>query len=204
MTIRPRRRGVSASARAPRASGWRLADTVIAVAILSLLLVVVSSLRPSTRELSGPVAVTDGDSLAMGVERIRLKGIDAPELGQVCRLGGAEYACGRDARDALRRFVAGGPVVCKGGERDRHGRWLAICWSGETELNRAMVVHGWAVSYGDYRDEESLARESGVGLWAGEFDKPRDWRVVHGQPAEIVADPLARLWSYLVGLFTRG
>ena len=40
-----------------------------------------------------------------------------------------------------------------------------------------MIRRGWAVAYfGDYEGEERAAREDGIGLWAGEFVRPEDWR----------------------------
>jgi len=43
-----------------------------------------------------------------------------------------------------------------------------------------MVRRGWALSYrrysSDYVDEEAVARGRGVGMWAGEFVEPWEWR----------------------------
>ena len=52
-----------------------------------------------------------------------------------------------------------------------------------TDLGAAMVRAGWAIAYGDYRDEEQVARRARAGIWAGEFIEPNDWRVLHGQAA---------------------
>ena len=35
-------------------------------------------------ELTGPARVVDGDTFSVGVERVRLWGVDAPEGRQVC------------------------------------------------------------------------------------------------------------------------
>ena len=46
--------------------------------------------------------VGDGDSLQAGAERLRLFGIDAPELKQACTdENRVKYACGQAAKDAL-------------------------------------------------------------------------------------------------------
>ena len=94
------------------------------------------------------------------------------------------YPCGRDARDALRRLIGGRAVTCEGWERDRYGRLLAFCKAGAVDLNRALVEQGWAVAFGDFQAEEFAARQAARGLWAGDFDRPRQWRDTHGSMTE--------------------
>lgn len=189
----------SAGAPAWSRSRWRwLFDAILTVAILGLLILLSARLdRVETRSLQGRVVVNDGDSLTLGTDRIRLRGIDAPEYTQVCRKKGAEYPCGRRARDALAGLIAGRPVVCAGWERDRYGRLLAACTAGGTDLNRNLVASGWAVAYGDFEAEERIAWQSGVGLWAGSFDLPREWRDQHGGMAEIEHGTTSRIMNWL-------
>ena len=53
-------------------------------------------LDPLPPRFSGAAIAADGDSLRLGTDRIRLVGIDAPELTQVCwDASGAEWPCGR-------------------------------------------------------------------------------------------------------------
>lgn len=93
-----------------------------------------------------PAIVIDGDSLVCGAERVRLLGIDAPELPGHCRQG---RACtpgdGEAARATLERLVALEAVRCQRAGRDRFGRTLAHCWAGQVHLNCEMVVRGHAV-----------------------------------------------------------
>ena len=170
-----------------RARGWpgrrgrRLVDILLATAILGLLILLTARIdRIAIESHAGVPRVSDGDSLAFGEEKIRLLGIDAPEFGQVCLRDGAEYACGRTARDALSRLIGGRVVVCTGRQRDRYSRLLASCRVGDADIGRGMVALGWAVAYGDYTEEEQAAREGGAGLWAGSFERPREWRLLHG------------------------
>ena len=65
-----------------------------------------------------------------------------------------------------------------------------------------MVERGWAVAYGAYDAEERLAREELRGLWAGSFDRPRDWRVMHGE-ADDDLGLLDALLGWLRELFSR-
>lgn len=180
------RRGWRQAPRRSRSPWRRLWDGLLTVAILGLLILLAARLNHTgMRTLEGRVVVNDGDSITLGSERIRLRGIDAPEYNQTCAKDGAIYPCGRRAREALVALVGGRPVSCSGWERDRYGRLLATCSAGGAELNRGMVEAGWAVAYGDYRAEEQTARGKGSGLWAGSFERPRDWREMHGGAVEI-------------------
>ncbi|WP_296742472.1 thermonuclease family protein [Mesorhizobium sp.] len=123
--------------------------------------------------------INDGDSITLGSERIRMRGIDAPEYMQTCRKDGADYPCGKLARQSLVRLVAGRPVSCSGWQRDRYGRLLGDCKTGDTDLNRAQVQSGWAVAYGDFETEEAAAKAAKAGIWAGPFDRPQAWRESH-------------------------
>jgi endonuclease YncB( thermonuclease family) len=173
-----------ASAR-PRSAWRKVWDWLLTFAILGLLMLLAARLDSTeTRNLQGRVTINDGDSITLGTERIRLRGIDAPEFDQTCRKDGADYACGRQARQALVTLISGRPVSCSGWERDKYDRLLAICTAGGSDLNRGQVEAGWAVAYGDYRAEEAAARQKGAGLWAGSFERPRDWREMHGGMAE--------------------
>ena len=176
----------------------RVLDVLLAVAILGGLLVVAARFeRVEERSLSGQARVADGDSLVLEGERIRLRGIDAPELAQRCRKAGSDYACGSSARDALVAMVSGRPVICTGWERDRYGRLLAACSAGGVELNRELVSSGWAVAYGDFVAEEAAARKAGRGLWAGSFETPQGWRKQHGGMVEDEHLLFGRIVSWL-------
>lgn len=169
----------------PHRGFGRLGDAVMAAVILGLVALVAGrAQRVATVRMQGVARVVDGDTLRLGGERIRLKGIDAPELDQTCRRDDVRYACGRQARAALERLAGGAPVRCTGWERDRHGRLLAVCHAGESDLNAAMVMSGWAVAFGAYTAEESQARRERRGLWAGSFDAPRAWRAKRGAAGE--------------------
>lgn len=134
--------------------------------------------------VAGYVAVTDGDGLVMAGERIRLWGIDAPELDQTCKRQGATYACGENAREALAGLLTGGEVSCEPVDRDHHGRLVARCSVQGRDLGAEMVRLGWAVDFrrysqGAYAALERQARGAKRGLWAGEFVPPAEWRRSH-------------------------
>ena len=132
---------------------------------------------------SGKARAVDGDSLELGDRRVRLISIDAPERRQTCEKAGETTQCGQRAHAELKFLVSGKHVECESFGFDRYDRTLARCRAGEADLGSAMVRAGWAIAYGDYRDEERQARRARAGIWAGEFIEPADWRVLHGQAA---------------------
>ncbi len=130
--------------------------------------------------LVGLVIVTDGDTLRMGSERIRLSGIDAPELRQTCKTIAGAVKCGDIARVRLQTIIAGREVRCVGKSRDRYRRLVATCTVRGEDIGRRMVREGWAVSYRRYStayvNEEALARNERRGLWATAFLRPDAFR----------------------------
>lgn len=197
-------RSSSKAVRRPRRRLPIFADIALAAAILAALaLVVARGLWEPPQMLAGNARVVDGDSIVIGGERVRLAGIDAPELAQTCMRDGTGYACGRDARMALECLVAGGEVSCRHHERDRYGRVLGYCAAGGVDLNREMVRSGWAIAYGDFDGAEREARQASRGIWAGAFDSPQEWRRQHGGLAEDAHRPAvsARMSAYVWGWF---
>lgn len=89
--------------------------------------------------------VTDGDTLRCGAERVRLIGIDAPELPGHCRHN-RHCAAGDAAAStaALAHLVHGRPVVLERHGRDRYGRTLAFARVGRVDLSCAQLRGGHA------------------------------------------------------------
>lgn len=180
----------------------RYGDWACALAILVLLALAAARLEQvATRQVAGTVALADGDSLTLGGERIRLRGIDAPEYSQQCARDGRTYACGRRARQELAELIKGRAVTCQGWERDRYGRLIARCTADGRDLGRAMVESGWAISYGEYRAAEAQARSAGQGLWAGTFEAPQDWRAGRRDAAEAPHGFVGQVVNFLRQLF---
>lgn len=163
---------------------WR--DLVVAAAILALMVLVAARLDdPAGTDLfSGTARAADGDTLTMSGRRIRLSGMDAPELAQPCRRDDTEWYCGAAARSHLAELIRRGAITCNFKGTDRYNRTLARCRAGEDDLGERMVRDGLAVSYGDYEGAEALARAERKGLWSGTFERPQEWRRQHGRPQE--------------------
>lgn len=165
----------------PRRYVRRLRDMVTVTVLLGAAAAAAIALdRLDRRTIGGEVRVVDSDTVALAGERVRLRGIDAPELDQSCTGGdGQQYACGRLSAEHLAALVGTGPIACEGHERDRFGRFLAVCsvrGGDSATLNARMVRDGWAVSFGDYGAEERRARGGAQGMWAWSFEQPADWR----------------------------
>lgn len=160
-----------------RSGGSGLPSLVIALALAAGSVI---ALKPGSRTLEGRASITDGDTIRIGGTRIRLKGIDAPEMKQTCSRSGRTYRCGDAARRALVDIVSGESVQCRSSGRDRYRRVLARCSVKGSDIGVRMVEEGWAVSYGrDYDLQETRARSRAAGLWAGEFERPQEWRRSH-------------------------
>jgi endonuclease YncB( thermonuclease family) len=102
---------------------------------------------PALADLSGRVAsVHDGDTLTLSGSKVRIWGIDAPELKQKC--GGS--ACGVVARDALQELVKGRVVTCVQKDRDRYQRVVSSCQVSGADLGEQMVRSGNALDYRRY------------------------------------------------------
>lgn len=111
---------------------------------------------PTTLSMSKGAAlvsctVVDGDSLhcrapgRQGYEKIRLIGIDAPEMRGHCRPG---RTCAQGdpeaSKQALARLVEGRPVRLERQGTDIYGRTLAFAWVNGVSLSCAQVRGGHA------------------------------------------------------------
>ncbi len=155
---------------------WRL----IAL-IFCLSAVVTFSAKVNAGSITGRADIVDGDTIKILGVAIRLNGIDAPESLQECKdASGVNWDCGKAATRALAQLIASNEVRCEAETRDQYDRLLAECFVGSMSLNAQMVREGWAFAFVRYSDqfagEQDQAEASNLGLWAGTFDYPWDWR----------------------------
>ncbi|MCV9996779.1 thermonuclease family protein [Pararhizobium sp. YC-54] len=155
-------------------------DLLLTALILLFFGLVVVRLNGPQEAASGRARVVDGDTLVLDGRRIRLVGIDAPELRQVCQRDGRDWPCGTEARAYLSGLTGEAKTTCEADGSDRYGRLLAVCRAQNIDLNAAMVAAGYAIAFGDYEAEQGVARQKRLGLWAGTFAAPRIWRQTHG------------------------
>ncbi len=129
------------------------------------------------------IAVADGDSFAMGIRKMRLRGIDAPEYRQICLdEANRQWPCGKAARAALEKILLEPGFSCEVEISDKYARELALCHTAHTpDVAAAQVESGMAVTHEfaemrEYGKEEDRARVAKLGIWRGEFERPELWR----------------------------
>lgn len=103
--------------------------------------------------------VVDGDTLRCGRERVRLLGIDAPELPGHCQAGrhcapGDPFASTASLRAGLRQ----GPAVIERVSVDRYGRTIALVRAGKTDLSYWQLTRRQAIYKYYWDDGGKLAR----------------------------------------------
>lgn len=94
----------------------------------------------------------DGDTLRCGRERVRLIGIDAPELPGHCRRG--RRCVAGDAVASTRSLAAGlvAPIRIRRLGRDRYGRTLALVSGAHGDLSCWQLRRGQAAYRPDWDD----------------------------------------------------
>ena len=135
----------------------------------------------SGEAVTGTASVIDADTLDIHSQRFRLVGVDAPESKQKCLdASGDLYRCGAAAANALDQWINRNPVTCVSEGHDRYNRTLGKCSVRGTSVQNWLVTNGHAVAYRAYSKEfipaEEAAQAAKVGIWAGEFVMPSDWR----------------------------
>ncbi len=155
--------------------------------IVSLLLTSIAA----AAEIRGVPKILDGDTVEIAHQHIRIFGIDAPEMEQLCLDAATRRStCGVDARNALSSFGAGRSWSCTRLDVDQYGRHVARCQIEGQDVGRWMVAQGWALAFirysSAYVEDEKAARAARRGLWIGAFIAPWNWRsrststVIHG------------------------
>jgi micrococcal nuclease len=139
-------------------------------------------------------AIHDGDTISVRVagpiksgqntDRLRLIGIDAPEMRQ----GKWGHAAKKRLKNLIGRSSHSVNLELDIEHRDKYGRLLGYIWSSDgSMLNEQMVEEGYAVLYTvppnvRYSDRfiraEKKARGKRLGIWGpdGLRQKPSDWR----------------------------
>ncbi len=146
---------------------------------MRILLVLLLAASCQAETIHGRVErVVDGDTVVLVIDaekiKIRLEGIDAPEMDQ---------PFGREAKAALQMAVDGRAVYVCVKERDKYGRLVGVILADATDINARMVMLGFAWHCKFFNKSpllaklEAKARSQKRGLWEkGEPVAPWDWR----------------------------
>ena len=125
------------------------------------------------------VRVIDGDTIAIGEQRVRLSCIDAPESDQ---------SYGIAAKEELEKIIGNRTVTVSVESTDRYGRdigWVIL--DGKDTANVIMVSRGYAWWYEYYcknynrlGELQRYAELHKLGLWQGKKQiNPYQWRKNH-------------------------
>jgi len=149
--------------------------------IFFLIILLNFNIKVIAGEIYGFPVITDGDTIKISNNKIRLHGIDAPEKSQKCTKKLKEYNCGVVATKALTKKIGKNNVKClTQRNKDRYKRHIGVCFVEQENLNRWMVRSGYAVAYRryskDYILDEEFAKINRLGLWSGFFLNPEKWR----------------------------
>ena len=171
--------------------------------LFALLLLVLPAMAQAA-DITGVPKIREGDQIVIGSSRIRLAGIDAPSVDQLClNTKGERWTCGVAARDELIKHAENKPWSCHVNRVDRRGRSVAKCEVDGEDIQKWMVTSGWALSYArfshDYDADEKAARDAKAGMWQGAFIAPWDWRVRNKKTAILgAAKPPANAHAILL------
>ncbi len=138
----------------------------------------------------GKANVTDGDTIKINDQKIRLFGIDAPEKKQFCKEVylsflifnfKRDYKCGEKSTNALKKKIQGKNIRCLvQNNKDRYRRNIGICYLKKQDINSWLVKNGYAIAYRRYSkkyiNDEQHAADNKLGIWQGTFMKPEKWR----------------------------
>lgn len=133
-----------------------------------LFLALVTLVQARDTEITGKcVGVHDGDTITVLTSRkhevkVRLEGIDAPELGQ---------AFGKNSKQGLSNLVYGKILRVVVSSTDDYGRKIGNIYVGDVWANLEQVAAGMAWQYTHYNHDPKLkkaeihARSEHLGLW---------------------------------------
>lgn len=131
--------------------------------------------------ITGRAFIIDGDTLKINGIKVRLVGVDAPEISQKCKTHGHVENCGEIIKLRLVQATDSKDVTCYKHGNDFYGRFLGECYIEDTNINKWLLREGLAVYYYNkdfksYKILETLAREEKLGLWDSEFQNPKEYR----------------------------
>lgn len=101
--------------------------------------------------------------------------------GQKCsRPGGLSFDCGAAAKRYLDKLLRGSRTVRCSITGKSDGIRSGQCSAGGADIGARLVSQGFAFSDGglfsSYTADEAAAKMSNAGLWAGEPERPDEWR----------------------------
>ena len=126
-------------------------------AFLFLVQPLLASGKKNSWEITSPLVI-DVDTIFSEGRKIRLHGIDAPEMDQ---------AGGPAAKALLDHMLSGEKITVVQTGEDQYGRLVARLHTHEGDICRIMVARGYAVAsfHDDYKSTQKRAERQRSGLW---------------------------------------
>ena len=124
--------------------------------------------------------VLDGDTIILNDHRIRLFGVDSPELSQKNFDG---KAIGKRAKIFLEQIILNKKIKVKIIGEDIYHRSLGIIYLDEVDINKELLLQGYAVVYGNHLSNGYLLAQKDAwlnkrGIFASSgFYNPRFYRL---------------------------
>ena len=144
------------------------------------LAILILSLLVCNNSFADNLKIIDGDTIILNGEKIRLSGIDSPELEQICLRSDQQVNCGRFAKMLLAEKIGNATPKCISEGKDVYKRILAECFVNGESLSKFLVRSGYAFAYIKYStkfiNDEVFAKENKLGMWSMKFEYPWDFR----------------------------
>ena len=145
--------------------------------------VILSSSLLHAEDIAGRVRVVDGDTIDVGETRVRLFGIDAPEITQRCKTSySSNVQCGRQAVLVLESLIQFKHVKCntEAPHDDGRGRKIAKCYLGNLDIGAELIRRSLAWAFRKYRTDyiplEEKTKRQLKGIWEVPNQTPWDFR----------------------------
>src|SRR6202521_3423957 len=115
--------------------------------LVAILLLLLPNMAQAA-DVTGVPKIRDGDQIQIGNTKIRLGGIDAPSVDQLClNNSGERWTCGVAAREELIKHADTKTWTCHPRQAaDRRGRLIARCEVDGEDIQKWLVTSGWALS----------------------------------------------------------
>lgn len=96
-------------------------------------------------EIAGMPRIIDGDTLEVAGQRIRIGGIDAPEMREQCQdAAGQQWPCGSWAKDAAQAMLAGHMLRCVDLGQRSYDRVVGRCYLDGRDIAIDLIEAGAA------------------------------------------------------------
>ncbi len=122
----------------------------------------------ASADVVGRIAVLDGDTIRVGDTKVRLHGVDAPELDQQCDTPSQTgFACGVWVKEQLAAKFGQRRATCTAIDKDKYGRVVAKCHVSGQDIGAWLVSNGLAFAYRRYSLDYDLDEKAAFALERG-------------------------------------